>query len=536
MQKVIYNGKIYIENDHFEEAILIDDNMITMIGSNEEVLMSAENAILIDCEGKTVIPGLNDAHLHLLNMALGSAQVQLNHCRSISDLIDSGRFFIKENPELTKDGLGGRGWNQDYFNDQRMPDRHDLDKISTTIPIVLRRVCGHSLVTNTKAITMLGLDHSSEQFEGGTFEVDEYGYPTGIFTEKACEKPLALLPTVDLATIRKLLIKTMEQAVAQGITSVQSNDISDFNEDASLIRLIEDIYQQEEAPLRYRFQVCFNDLNSFENTIKTKAYHLNIDHPWLKLGPLKLYKDGSLGARTALMRNPYKDDLKNYGIEVLSDQEVLAYCKLAEANRIQVFTHVIGDKATASLIDIYQQVITKSNRNRHSLVHLQITDRAQLETIADMQIGVIYQPIFLQYDLHIVDKRIDEKLASTSYAFNTLAELNGKIAYSTDSPVEACNPFYNIYCAVLRQDYNGYPEEGFYPKERVDVAKAIDAYTLGSAYVEFAEKNKGRLLVGYEADLVVLDQDIFTIEAKNIKDIKPLLTMVDGNIVYRKGL
>lgn len=536
MQQVVYNGKIYVDKNRFVEAIMIEDNRITMIGTDEEVLLEAHNAKLIDCQGNTVIPGLNDSHLHLLNMALGYTQVQLNDCQSIDEIITKSRAFIKTNPDLCKGGLIGRGWNQDLFtNDKRIPDRHDLDKISTTIPIALKRVCGHSLITNTKAIEMLKLNHESQQYEGGFFGQDDQGYPTGFFAEKACEYPMSLFSEVDLKIKRDLLLKAMDYAVSCGITSVQSNDISDMQADQDLIQMIEQIYQDEEALLRYRFQVCFKDLASFTKTVESNNYKLNIKHDWLKLGPLKLYKDGSLGARTALMKKPYHDDPGNFGIEVMSDTETEAFCTLAAKNKIQVVTHVIGDQALESMLDVYSKVMYKGNPLRNSLIHTQISSLDQLKKIAEMKICVQYQPIFLEYDLHIANERVGKELAQTSYAFKTLHDLGGKISYSTDSPVEDANPFLNIYCAVTRKDYQGYPVLGYNPQECVDVATAIDEYTVGSAYVEFQEREKGRLNLGYLADLVILEDDIFTIDPNKIKDIKPLLTMVDGIIVYRKG-
>ncbi|MDY5211727.1 amino acid permease [Intestinibacter sp.] len=202
---------------------------------------------------------------------------------------------------------------------------------------------------------------------------------------------------------------------------------------------------------------------------------------------------------------------------------------------IQVATHVIGDGAVEKTIDSYEKTFGKEgNKLRHTLVHCQITDRALLERIAKLGIVVSYQPIFLDYDMHIVEKRCGKELASTSYAFKTLGDLGAKIAYGTDCPVEDCNPFPNIYSAVTRKDSKGFPEGGFYPEECVDVYTAVDAYTEGSAYMEFMEGKKGRIKPGQLADIVVLDKDIFTCDPMEIKDILPVMTMVDGKIVYKK--
>ena len=187
------------------------------------------------------------------------------------------------------------------------------------------------------------------------------------------------------------------------------------------------------------------------------------------------------------------------------------------------------------MIGNYEEVIGEGeNVHRNALVHCQITDRPMLERIAKSDILVMYQPIFLDYDMHAVISRCGEELTSTSYAFKTLADMGAHISYGTDSPVENCNPFPNIYSAVTRKDKNGWPENGFYGAECVPVEMAIDAYTLGSAYNEFKEMRKGRIKAGYLADMIVLDRDIFTCDPMEIRQILPLMTIVDGEIVYKK--
>jgi len=235
------------------------------------------------------------------------------------------------------------------------------------------------------------------------------------------------------------------------------------------------------------------------------------------------------------MRHEYLDDPGNYGVETLTDEEMRSFCKLADEAGIQVVTHVIGDKAIEEVIGNYEEVIAGgANIHRHALVHCQITNHPMLERIVRNDILVMYQPIFLDYDMHAVISRCGEELASTSYAFGTLAKMGAHISYGTDSPVENCNPFPNIYSAVTRKDKNGWPKEGFYAAECVRVEDAIDAYTFGSAYNEFKEDRKGRIKNGYLADMTVLDRDIFTCDPMEIREILPVMTIVSGDVVYNK--
>lgn len=539
MKTVLYNGKVYLSREKFTEAVLVENGLIIKTGKNEDIITQAGvDCKKIDCKGKTVIPGLNDSHLHLLMFGDSMAQVRIEDCTSIGDMIDRCKKFMKEQPENVKHGIHALGWNQDLFIDKkRNPNRFDLDKISTEIPIILERVCGHILSTNTKAIEMLGIDGNSPQWDGGTFEIGEDGYPKGIFTENACNYVKKIIPEFTVEEREKAFIKSMEYAVSHGLTSVQSNDIGTTVLDvATYFKMFHKVFDQGKGLLRYRHQVCFNSLDEFKEYLETGEFAMGnyTEDSWLTLGPLKLFKDGSLGGRTSLMRNEYLDERGNHGIEWISNEEMQKYCQMAIDAGMQVVTHAIGDAAIEQTINCYEKAfINGKNALRHALVHCQITDKPLLERIAKLDILAMYQPVFLDYDMHIVEDRCGKQLSSTSYAFKTLQELGGHVSYGTDCPVESCNPFPNIYSAVTRRDSKGEPKEGFYPNECVDIYNAIDAYTEGSAYAEFMENKKGRIKEGYYADLVILDRDIFTIDPMQIRDILPVLTMVGGKIVYR---
>lgn len=539
METILINGNVYLNREDFAEAVLIRDGIIVKTGSNEEIRNAAgERAEIIDCQGRTVLPGMNDSHMHLLLLGETMVQASIEDCTSIRELIERCKAFIKEHPQHAKHGIHAMGWNQElFFDEKRIPTRLDLDQIATDIPIVLERICGHVLSTNTKAIELLGIQGDSPQWEGGTFEMGEDGKPNGVFTENACNYAKKIIPDYTEAEREEMLLASMRQAVEYGITSVQSNDIGTTVLDTNYFALFHKIYQEGKALLRYRHQVCFNSLEEFKKYI-TEGEYAKGKYPedsWLTLGPLKLFKDGSLGARTALMKNDYCDEPGNKGIEWIGKEEMRQYCALAKNAGMQVVTHVIGDAAIEQTVDCYEEAfIDGTNKLRHGLIHCQITDRNLLKRIADLGILALYQPIFLNCDIHVVEERCGKELSSTSYAFRTMEELGGQVSYGTDCPVESCNPFPNIYSAVTRKDLKGWPEEGFYPKERVDVYTAVDAYTKGSAYAEFMEDKKGRIKEGYYADLVILDQDIFTVPSDEIRDILPVLTMVGGKIVYQR--
>ena len=530
MTIILKNGKIYIEKDRFEEAILIKDGIIEKIGSNEKILKENVDEI-IDLEGKTILPGLNDSHLHLSLIGEAMANCNLNNARSIEDVIGIGKEFLKDNPDIK--ALKGTGWNQDYFTsgDIRHLNRHDLDQITTDIPIVFDRVCNHLSSSNTKAIEILNIDGNT-QVSGGVIELDENNIPNGVFKESGVKLIQSAIPKKEDEQIEKEILNAMDYCIKNGITSVSSCDIMN-NDSKQMFQIIRNIYKNKKTKLRYYHQYNLQDIDEFKEYLETEFKNEEYDGKFLSKGALKLFKDGSLGARTALLKQPYNDDKTTKGVIALEQDKLLELLKLAHKNNIQVLTHTIGDGAIKDLINAYKSVNdSNGNKLRHGIVHCQITDRELLDRISKDELSVIIQPIFLDYDIQIVEDRVGKELTSTSYAFNTLYKSNAKVSLSTDAPIEDVNPFDNLYSAVTRLRIDETPSGGFYPKEKMSIEDAIDGYTIGSAYNQFQEDFKGRIKEGYVADLIVLDRDIFTIDPIEIKDVKVEKTMIDGSFVY----
>jgi len=532
LKTILKNGKIYVEKGNFQEAILIENGNILQVGSNDAILKYGADKI-IDVNGKTVLPGFNDSHLHLTLVGESMNSFDLTSARSIEDIIEMGKAFLEKHKDVR--AIYARGWNQDYFisGEKRMPDRFDLDRISTDIPVALERVCTHVVVGNTKAVEAIGIDENT-LIEGGEIEIGCDGKPNGIFKETAVRLIKSAIPEKDKKEIEKEFLLAANYALSVGVTSVQSCDILN-NDSDKMFEVIHEIYDKSKVKLRYRHQFNFKDIDDFKKYIETEYKTGKYDEKFLSRGSLKLFKDGSLGARTAYLSREYEDAPGTKGVEALSDQLLQAFCDLASGYGIQVLVHAIGDGAAESVINAFEKTMKdRQNPLRHGIVHCQITNEEQLKRIAKLDISVFYQPIFLDYDIQIAEARVGRELAGTSYAFNTLNKLGASISFGTDSPVEDCNPFPNIYCAVTRQRMDGTPEGGFFPGERMSVEDAIDAYTIGSAYNEFKEGFKGRLKPGYAADLIVLGRDIFTTAENEIKDIKVEKTMVGGEFVYEK--
>lgn len=534
MTTAIINAKIYVEREQFAQAMLITDGIIDKVGTNEEILAAAPAGCeQLDAQGRTIVPGFNDSHMHLANVGSSLLMVPLYGVDSISEIIRLGREFIASHKIAPGTIVQGRGWNQDYFTDEsRLLTRHDLDQISTEHPIIFTRACGHMLVCNTKALEVAGVTGRTPQPDGAQFDLDGDGNPNGIFRENAVDLIYNIIPQNTVEDWKTIIRTAMDYAISNGLTSIQTNDIKDGNYATMLAAY--DAVTSGENSLRVNHQCCFSNPQSFTKFL-TDGYTTGVGNDMNKIGPLKMFVDGSLGARTALMRAPYHDDVGNtHGIACMTQAQLNEMIAIANAHNMQVAIHAIGDRAIEMVLDGYATVIhNHENRLRHGIVHCQITDRGLVERFKENDILALVQPIFIHYDMHIVEDRVGPELASTSYAFGTMGRMGIHVSYGTDSPVEDLNTMDNIYCAVTRRDLKG-SDKVYIPEECVDIYTAIDNYTIGSAYTSFDENKKGRLQPGYFADLAILDRDIFTVPVEEIRSIKVLNTMVAGKMVYTR--
>lgn len=530
MKTLYYNGHIYQGQNLFTDHFLVQDGRIvdSEKAPLERLLSTCEEAI--DLQGKTVIAGFNDCHLHLASVGEWMDSLGLMDCRSISDIIQKGKAFLQAEATTF---LQGRGWNEDLFDsgEKRPLTKGDLDAISTEIPIVFTRVCGHVATANSKALEILNITPETHIEEGEILK-DAKGLPNGLFTENAIKLLNPLYPIIDDALRKKYLKKAMAHALSYGITSVQSNDIMDPSH-VPYFKCLKALKAENELPLRYTFQFNFQSPEDLVTYMHTEHKATDYDGIWLSKGTLKLFKDGSLGGRTALMRQPYQDAKDTKGVDALLYDKFHKLCHMAHDHGIQIITHAIGDGAIEACIDMYEN-LNKGGPNhlRHGIVHCQITDKALLSRIQKNQISIFFQPIFIDYDHKIVHARVGDALASTSYAIGTMLRNGTPLAFSSDAPVESLQPFYNLYCAVTRKGLNS--NEPYNPDEAIPLTQAIDAYTYQSAYMEHKESFKGLLKPGYLADFAILSQDIFSLPPEALLETHVLATYVHGEKVYQK--
>lgn len=528
---ILYNGKIYtMDKGKVVEAIKITGNKISKLGNSLDVLVFKDkNEECIDLKGKSVIPGFNDSHMHLYGFGTTLEMVDLKNISSIEEIISKVKNYIKISNIPYGKWVKGRGWNQDYFTNRVFPTRYDLDKISSEHPIILTRACGHMAVVNSKAIEICGLDNMKKNIEGG-----EYDLSLGIFKEKALSLILDNIPKPSIIDIKKTLIEAMKYVNSMGITSVQTDDLSHCGNYKNMLLAYDELNKENRLNCRI-YEQCLLNKDKLSEFIEL-GYKTGIGDDYFKIGPLKILSDGSLGARTAALENHYIDDPSTKGVMCYTQDELDDLITYAHINDMQIATHCIGNRAMRMVLDSYEKAfsIKNNNNHRHGIIHCQITDKSILNRFKELNICAYIQPIFLHYDIHIVEKRVGKELASTSYAFKSMLNKEIKVSLGTDCPVESCNPFENIYCAVNRQDLHGLPLNGWNKQESLSVYDAVYHYTVGGAYQSFAENIKGCIKTNYLADFVVLSDDIFTIEPMKIKDIEVLMTFVGGKIVYKK--
>ncbi len=536
MDTIIYNGNIYLGDGNYVQAVAIKGGVVAAVGKSDDILpLATDITRVIDAKGNAVVPGFNDSHMHLHGVGQNIRSVQLGGAKSVDDIVRIGADFLKKHSVPEGTFITGRGWNQDYFvGDNTMPTAKDLDKISTSHPILFKRACGHLAVCNSKAMELCGVTSATPQIEGSEFYYFEDGTPNGIFTEAAIDLIEAHVPTPTVAERVETLNAAMDYALSQGITSVQTNDIIDDNF-ADMYEAYSLVYKASKARPRSYHQCCFSTPELYQKFIDA-GFRAGVGDDYNKIGPLKLFVDGSLGARTALMNAPYADDNSTTGIACMTQAQLDEMVKMAVTHDTHVAVHAIGDLAIDMVLDSCLKNSAEKNGEknplRHGIVHCQITGRRILDRIAEQDLLVLAQPIFIHYDLHVVAQRVGEQLASTSYAFGELHRNGVHVSFGTDSPVEDLKTMDNIHCAVTRRDLSGNPPEGYCPEQAVSVETAIDLYTAESAYCSFEEDIKGKLAVGYYADLAILDSDIFSADVNKIRDIKVTLTMVGGEVAY----
>ncbi|ERI95585.1 amidohydrolase family protein [Clostridiales bacterium oral taxon 876 str. F0540] len=531
---IFINGNVITldNNKKNAQAFKVKMGKFEAVGSQEDILNLKEvNEEIIDLQGRTVVPGFNDSHMHFLNYAVFKSRVNLSNIASIDEMIEATKNYIKENNIKKGEWIISRGWNHNYFSDNRLPNRYDLDRISTENPIFFSRVCGHIGVANSMALEISGINETTQNPEGGVID-KKNSVPTGILRENAMNFVFNKIPAMTKDEIKKVLKSAFSDALKCGLTTIHSEDMGTAGDLKTLIEAYKELDNEKELPLRFVLQ-----LNLMNKKAVAEAKSIGIRtgelSAMLKIGVMKIYQDGSLGGRTAAMEEMYEDTESN-GVIIYTQEELDDLVLSGHEAGFQIAIHAIGDKAIKMILNSYEKLqIAYPNADlRPIIIHCQFTNKKLLEKFKKLNVISNVQPSFVMTDWPIVEKAVGRKRAYESYNWKTMLNLGLKVSFSSDAPIESFNPLYGVYAAVTRKNLSGEPEAGWYSNQSLTVEEALKCFTLGSAYMNFEENYKGSIEKGNLADFVVLSENILQIDNNSIKDINVLASYVGGKRVY----
>lgn len=477
----------------------------------------------IDLRGRAVLPGLIDSHLHLLWYGFFLQQVDLNGTASIPEMQQRLRARVEAVPP--GQWVTGAGWQQDFFVEKRMPTRADIDAVAPCHPVMLHRVCYHAVVCNSLALRLGGVSRDTPDPDGGLIDRDPAtGEPTGVLRESAADLVAKAVPAPTPAQVRDALRLACRRASAAGLTSVHTNDGQ-----GEAIGAYVALRDAGELTVR-----SYHD-TSYPDDEALLGLPAGFGDDWVKVGAVKLFVDGSLGARTALLRAPYSDDPAVSGVLMHSVDRLNAMVRKAHDHGRQVAVHAIGDRAVELALDAIEAAVAANPRpdHRHRIVHAQALAPDLIPRLAAAGVVVDIQPKFTTGELFWAPARLGPEREPYSYCWRTMLEAGVRCAGGSDAPVEPLEPLWGIYAAVTRSAMDGRMSEGWLPREKLDALTAVRLFTADAAYGAFEEHVKGSLEPGKLADLVVLDHAPDRVPAHEIKDLKVEMTIVGGRVVHQ---
>lgn len=527
---VLKNGRVYTMNPYqpTATAVAIHDNRIIAVGADDAMaaLLDAGGQV-IDLHGRTVTPGLMDAHVHFQWYSLNLQAINLHEVPTLAE----AQQRIATYPKQQKPGtwLRGRGWTQELWEGQRFPTAADLDQVAPHLPVYLSHKSGHAAWVNSRALKIAGITAATPDPPGGQIQRDASGQPTGILFEEAINLVAQHIPEATVAEIANAMRAAQEKCWRGGLTGLH-----DFDGRASFAAL-QTLHQQGELGLRVVKNIPVYRL---EHAIGV-GLRTGFGDNWLRIGGVKIFADGALGPRTATMIAPYENEPQNYGIVVTDKEEMQEKASQASAHGLSVTVHAIGDRANHDVLDVYAALRQEEGARgagktlRHRIEHVQILHPDDLHRLAELKVVASMQPTHATADMVMADRYWGQR-AQYSYAWRTMLQTGAVLAFGSDAPIEAIEPLPGLYAAVTRRRPDGHPgSEGWYPEQKLTMHEAVHAFTMGTAVAGNQEHYLGAISPGKLADFTLFERDIFIIPTDELLDVPIAGTMVDGQFKYR---
>lgn len=515
-----------------EEAIAVRGDRILAVGKNVDIeKLKGPQTQVVDLGGHFVMPGFNDAHLHLAAAGLQKLNVDLVGVKTLEEF--RARLLAKVQTAKPGEWILGGGWDETLWPVKVLPSRWDLDEVSEGHPVFLDRVDGHLAVANTRALQLASITIASRDPEGGQIDRDANGQPTGILRDTAQHAVRAVIPKPTHDQMRHGIEVALADLAEHGVTSAQ-----DFSPPWENFQIYEELEKEGKLTARISEWLPFDE--SIEELKTERDSHPQSDL-MLHTGMLKAFMDGSLGGHTAALLEPYADQPNNSGLPRYEQDKLNDMSRERVLAGFQLGFHAIGDKGVQMALDAFAEAekaakeakVKAANGGddyRLRVEHAQVTTPVQIARFKGLKVIASMQPNNLLTDIRWAQDRLGPKRAATSYAWSAFLSKGVTLAFGTDDPVEPVSPFRGLYAAVTRQSENGKQE--YFPEQRITMDQAIAAYTTGSAFAEFEEKEKGKLAPGMLADFVVLDRDVTAVPAAKILTTKVLRTVLGGKTVY----
>lgn len=519
---IIKNGIIYTADSLFtiHESMAVNNGKIIALGQNVEIEQAYKAKQSIDIHGKPVYPGFIDPHAHFLGYGLGLSNAWLADAKSWQETVDKLITHQTHNPTQW---VLGRGWNQNQWDEKEFPTLELLDKAFPDRPVLLTRIDGHAAIANSTALQLAGIT-SATTTPGGAVVLAK-GKPTGVLIDNAISLVRDLVPPPGISEKEDALIKAQEHCFSVGLTSV-----SDAGTDKVDVMLMDSL--QKNNVLSIGINIMLNPTQENYDYFLTKGVYTT---PKLSVRTIKLFSDGALGSRGALLLEPYSDAPQTSGLQLDTQESLKNACQRAYKSGFQVATHCIGDAAVRLMLNIYEDFLTPGNDLRWRIEHAQIVHPDDIHRFGKIAIIPSVQTTHATSDMLWAKDRLGKRI-ETAYAYADLLKQNGWIPNGSDFPIEDINPIFGFYAGVARKNMEGYPPNGFQMENALTREQALRSMTIWAAKAAFEEKMKGSLEVGKVADFVVLNQDIMNVAESEILKTKVIKTFVDGKVVYLSNL